>query len=44
MVALREFGQLHADAIEVQAGDFLVQFLGQAINADLVRVAVGPTP
>ena len=38
---LRELGQLHADAIQVQAGDFFVQFLGQTIDADLVGVAVG---
>ena len=40
---LRELGQLHADFFQVQAGDFLVQFLGQAIDADLVRVACSST-
>lgn len=39
---LRELGQLYANAVEVQAGDFFVQFLGQTINADLVRGAVRP--
>ena len=37
-----ELGQLHTDAIEVQAGDFFVQFLGQTIDADLVGGAIGP--
>jgi hypothetical protein len=30
---LRELGQLHADAIQVQADDFFVQFIGQTTNA-----------
>ena len=41
---LGELGQLHADAVEVQAqaGDFFVQLLRQPIDADLVRGLVGP--
>ena len=39
---LRELGQLHADAVEVQTGDFFVQLLGQTIHADLVGAAIGP--
>lgn len=38
----RELGQLHADAFEMQAGDFFVQMLRQAIDADFVRGAVLP--
>jgi hypothetical protein len=36
---LREF---YADALLVQAGDFLVGLLGQAIDTDPVGVAIGP--
>ena len=32
---LRELGELDADFFEVQAGDLLVQFLGQTIDANL---------
>ena len=39
---LRELGQLHADAVEVQASHFFVQLLGQTIDADLVGFTVGP--
>ena len=39
---LGELCQLHANAVEVQARDFFVQFLGQAIDADFVGCAVGP--
>lgn len=39
---LGELGQLHADAIQVQAGNFFVQLLGQTIDADFVGVAVCP--
>ncbi len=39
---LGELGELHADAFQVQTGDFFVQFLGQTIDADFVRVAVLP--
>jgi hypothetical protein len=39
---LCELGQLHTDAIQVQGGDFFVQFLVQTIRADLVGGAVGP--
>jgi len=35
-LGLRELGQLDADAFEVQAGDFFVQLLRQAIHADFV--------
>src|ERR1043165_3147972 len=37
-----QLGQLDADFFEVQAGDFFVQFLGQAINRRFVFVAIGP--
>ena len=37
---LRKFGELHADFFEVQAGDFFVQFLRQAINANFVGIAI----
>jgi len=39
---LREPGQFHADAVEVQAGDFFVELPRQAIDADVVRGAIGP--
>ena len=39
---LRELGQLHADAIQVQAGDFFIDLLGQTIDADFVCGAFGP--
>ncbi len=39
---LRELGQLGADLLEVQTGDFFVEVLGQAIDADLVDVLVLP--
>ncbi len=39
---LRELGQLHADAVEVQAGNFFIQMLRQAIDPDLVCVPVLP--
>lgn len=34
--------QLHADAFEVQPGEFFVEVLWQTIQADFVRVAVLP--
>src|SRR5690606_23980616 len=37
-----ERGQLHADLLQVQAGDFFVQQLGQAVDGVLVPVLVGP--
>ena len=39
---LGESGELHADFIEVQAGHFFIEFLGQAIDARLVDVAIFP--
>jgi len=39
---LGEFGQFHANAFEMQAGDFFVEMFRQAIHADFVRVAVLP--
>ena len=39
---LGQLGQLDSYAIQVQAGDFFVQFLGEAIDADFVGRAVGP--
>jgi hypothetical protein len=33
-------GQLYADALEVQASDFFVQVLRQAMDPDFVRVAI----
>src|ERR1051325_9333158 len=39
---LRQLGQLHADLFEVQARDFFVELLGQAINRDFVGVLVLP--
>ena len=39
---LRELGQFHPDVIQVQAGDLFVELLGQAIDADVVRGAIGP--
>ena len=39
---LGELGQLRADLLEMQAGDFLVELLGQPIDADGVRVPVLP--
>ena len=38
----RQLGQLHTDFFEMQAGDFLVQFLRQAIDADFRGVLVLP--
>ena len=39
---LRQRRQLHADLLQVQARDFLVELLGQAIDRLLVRVLVRP--
>ena len=39
---LGELSQLHADAVEVHAGDFFVEMFRQAIDAESVRVAVLP--
>ena len=41
-LVLGELGQLDADLLQVQPGDFLVEFLGQAIDADLAGRAAGP--
>ena len=41
-LGLGEDRELDADALEVEASDFFVEVLGQAVNADLVGVAVLP--
>src|ERR1051326_4123837 len=39
---LRELGELHADFLEVESGDFLVEMLRQTIDADGIRLAISP--
>ena len=39
---LGELSELHADLVEVESGDFLVEDLGQDVNARLVGFAVLP--
>ena len=39
---LGELGQLHADLLKVESGDFLVELFGQDIDAGLVGVTILP--
>src|SRR5206468_6853027 len=37
-----ELGELHSDLLQVQSGDFFVEFLGQTINGRFIEVFVSP--
>ena len=39
---LAQFRQLDADFLQMQAGDFFIQFLGQNVDAGRIVITLGP--